>query len=245
MDKTVITPEESRRRYYLDVMGVQCWESLVSPDTNDDLAEPSEGAQQVEQVQAGHGMDVVATAWPSLLASIDQCESCGLHGGRKQALAGRGSQQADLVFVLLSPDAQDDTDNMLCDGEAGDLLRKMLAAIDLSLDDVYLTSLLKCAPAPRHTILPAEISACDAHLKQQLSLIRPKVVIVLGELAARCMLQKRLSIDDFRAMNATDDATFEGYPLFVSYSPRELLLQAGHKRKAWQDLQQLQRYLEG
>ncbi len=233
--------DENTRRYYLDAMGIQCWESLDAGQV--DTQPAIETSPDVSTTESSD-REVAATTYDGLESAIQSCVNCALHKRRTQAIAGRGSLSAELMFVLLSPSANDDKNELICGGEAGDLLSKMLAAININIGDVYITSLLKCRVAANHTISPAEIQACNTHLKQQIQLIRPKLIIVLGETTARCLLQKELSIDDSRAMNDNLSQQLVSVPLFFSYSPEELLLQAAHKRKAWSDLQQLQKIIE-
>ena len=238
MTKHIATPlDENTRRYYLDVMGVQCWQSLepVARQNHDLHVEP--GAESEE--------DVSVTGWMQLEQDIQACQQCVLHKTRKQALSGRGNQSADLMFVLLAPDASDDSNGQLCSDAAGDLFTRMLAAIDVDIDDVYISSLLKCALPASHTVTPKEIRSCSEYLKRQVQLVRPELIIVLGETAIRCLLQKDLDIDDYRAMNPARGSKdqhnqFESVPLFVTYSPYDLLQQLENKRKAWSDLQQIQ-----
>lgn len=232
MSEDIAQPlDENTRRYYLDAMGIQCWELLT------DAVDSDTGFQLLE-------------------TDVQGCVKCQLHTTRKQAIVGRGNQFADLMFVLLSPDAMDDESGILCGGDAGDLFAKMLAAINVSIDAVYITSLLKCSVPALHTVSTSEIHHCKDYLKQQIQLVQPKLLIVLGETAARCLLQKDASIDELRAMINADvtadmfaSATaaphhFESIPLFVSYSPQELVRQSDNKRKAWQDLQQIQKIIE-
>jgi DNA polymerase len=238
MTKHIAPPlDENTRRYYLDVMGVQCWQSLepVARQNDDRHVEP--GAESEE--------DVSVTGWMQLEQDIQACQQCVLHKTRKQALSGRGNPSADLMFVLLAPDASDDSNGQLCSDAAGDLFTRMLAAIDVDIDDVYISSLLKCALPASHTVTPKEIRSCTEYLKRQVQLIRPELIVVLGETAIRCLLQKDLDIDDYRAMNPGRDSKdqpyqFESVPLFVTYSPHDLMQQVEDKRKAWSDLQQLQ-----
>jgi len=216
---TVSSLDENTRRYYLDVMGIQCWQLRNSEKLQD--AEPD----------VSNGLP-----WLQLETAIQQCNKCPLHKTRQQTVVGRGSQSAELMFVLLSPDANDN--------EANALFAKMLAAINVSIDDVYITSLLKCNVPANHTVSPGEIQHCDDYLKQQIQLIQPKLLVVLGETAIRCLLQKNLSLDDFRVMNNEAGQLIESVPLFVSYSPQELLQQPDNKRKAWSDLQVIQNIIQ-
>ncbi len=240
MTKDAVTPDnvldENARRYYLDVMGIQCWESL-------DAGDQQTTGQDAEQAASGIN-------WPQLETAIQQCNKCPLHETRKQICSGTGKQSAELLFVVLSPEMNEETSSMLS-AEANDLFSKMLSAINISIDDVFISSLLKCAVPAQHTVTPLEIQQCKNYLKQQIQLIQPKLVIVLGETAIRCMLQKNSALDDFREQinmaaqaNKTDMHKFESVPLFVSYSPQELLQQPENKRKAWSDLQQLQKIIE-
>ena len=231
------TMDENTRRYYLDAMGIQCWEPL---DAQPSPVTLQAGNRHDVVATENSGKDVAVASYVALEAMIQACENCALHETRKQVVAGRGKQSADLMFVLLSPSADDEKNGLICSGEAGGLFSKMLAAININIDDIYITSLLKCAVPVNHTISPMEIQSCDAHLKQQIQLIQPELVIVLGETAVHCLLQKELSIDESRAMNETMSQQLASVPLFFSYSPEELLLQPANKRKAWTDLQQLQ-----
>jgi uracil-DNA glycosylase len=234
MSEDTMTPiDENTRRYYLDVMGVQCWESIKPAVQTDDLKTD----RSVNNIE----LNVI-----SLEDTIQQCDKCQLHEQRKQALPGRGRQSAELMFVLLSPDEHDDAALMICSGEANDLLTKMLAAINVSIDDVYITSLLKCCVPATHTVSTTELHQCKNYLKQQVRLVEPKLLVVLGKTAASCMLQQDVLIDELRAATNTIEQSkqFESVPLFVSYSPRELLQQPDNKRKAWLDLQQIQKIIQ-
>jgi len=225
--------DENTRRYYLDVMGIQCWELI-------DSQQKSEEVSTVED----NNREVAATSYADIKAAVQQCTLCPLHKTRKQAIAGRGNQSAELMFVVLSPSANDEKSGVICGGEANVLFSKMLAAINIDINDVYISSLLKCNVPMNHTVSPKEIQCCNTYLKQQIQLIQPKLLVVLGETATRCLLQKNLSIDDGRAMNNDMSYQVASVPLFVSYSPEELLQQPENKRKAWSDLQQLQKILD-
>lgn len=232
--------DENTRRYYLDVMGIQCWELIDSQQSGNKQEEVSTFDDSNRDVAVKNSSNIAET--------IQQCTKCGLHKTRKQALAGRGNQSAELLFVVLSPNASDDESGIVCGGEADVLFSKMLAAINIDINDVYLSSLLKCSVPINHTVSPKEIQSCIDHLRLQIQQIQPKLLVVLGETAVRCLLQKDLSIDDCRAMNeelpAVPYSKLGSVPLFVSYSPEELLQQPENKRKAWSDLQQLQKMLE-
>ncbi len=215
--------DENARRYYLDAMGIQCWE-LLPPESQHDAS-----------VSESSDREVAVTSYAGLEASIQSCTKCVLHKTRAQAIAGRGNQSADLMFVTLSPNESD---------EANALFSKMLAAINIGIDDVYITSLLKCSVPASHPVSATEIQICNTYLKQQMQLMRPELLVVLGETAACRLLQKELSMDESRAMNGALSQQLDSVPLFFSYSPEELLQQPENKRKAWTDLQQLQKIIK-
>lgn len=244
-DNSVNNLDEVTRRYYLDAMGIQCWE-LRDKETPGTAAANSaiENTTALTNAAETGTIGSVGVDWRQLEAGIQQCDSCSLHANRKQAIIGRGSRAAELMFVLLAPDTNDDRAGMICSGEAGELFEKMLSAINVSINDVYITSLLKCGVSAGHTITPQEIQHCHKHLTQQIQLLQPRLVVVLGETAIRCLLQDNMSLDDYRALNAVSHYQIEAVPVFFSYSPHELLQKAEHKRSAWSDLQQLQKMLE-
>lgn len=245
MADEIITTEsvldENTRRYYLDAMGIQCWQSLEAETKVENNTDVTSSQSLTNEVN-----------WLQLETSIQQCNKCKRHQSRKQAIVGRGNRSAELMFVLLSPNAIDDGSATLCDGDSGDLLTKMLAAIDIPIDDVYITSLLKCHSADTQTISPDEIQQCNNHLSLQIQLIQPKLLIVLGEAASQSLLQENLPLDDLRVncnkdksinLPLTDKYQFNDIPLFISYAPDELLQNAENKRKAWSDLQALKQII--
>jgi DNA polymerase len=220
--------DESSRRYYLDAMGIQCWQ-LLEPE-NAALQTPA-----IEKQVAEH--DAVEQ---NVVRDVDKSV--------QYEVLSRGNESADMMFVLLSPGFNDKTSGELCSGEEGVLLTKMLAAIKVSIADVYITSLLKSGSVV-DTISSNEMEQCKTQLKQQIQKVKPKVLIALGEASAQILLKQKMPLDRLREQVNTNgnksEAHFESIPLFVSYSPTELLQKAENKRKAWLDLQQLQKRLQG
>ena len=228
--------DENTRRYYLDVMGIQCWQQLGGDQSVLPAEQPPVNNQLV------NNSTDIAVNWSQLETSIGQCELCSLHKTRNEltsniSVAGTGNKKSSLMFVVLSPGAQ----GVLLSDRANELFEKMLAAINISIDEVYLTPLLKCSVPENHTISAQEIISCRLFLKQQIQLVQPKQLVVLGYTAVRCLLQKNLCLDDLRDSCNQSQLSIEDVSLSVSYSPEELLLQPENKRKAWNDLQQLQK----
>ena len=220
--------DEQLRRYYLDQLDIQCWQAVTQAGHESLPVEPVEPVLTLEQV-------------------IEQCTACALHEKSTMALAGRGAADADVVVLLISPSKEDEAVGQICSGEQGVLLDKMLAAIGLKEDRVYVTSLLKHGIPDQHTITPAEVDACRQFLDQQLASIRPRFILMLGDLVTRCFFQQDKALDVFREdINFSQETTLAQYRdarLLVSYSPQELLLRPADKRKAWQDLQMLQEWI--
>lgn len=241
--------DESTRRYYLDAMGIQCWQSIDTlPVDEVQLADAIVSNRVSNKVSSEvSSSNEAGLTHAALNDEVQQCDLCSLHETRKQALPGRGNVSAELMFVLLSPTASDDENQALCSGAAHDLFSKMLAAIDINIDDVFITSLLKCQVAENRTISAKEIQSCNKYLTQQVQLVQPALIVILGETTIRCLLQKDVSMDDCREDNkiVMQEAGLQlmSTPLFVSFSPTELLKNPENKRKAWSDLQQLKAIL--
>lgn len=230
--------DEDARRYYLDAMGIQCWQLLQADTTVSDTGCSTDESS-------------VNKALPNLEQlerAVLSCNECELHQQRKQAIIGRGSEQADLMLVVLAPDTDDDSSGVICSGENNELLTKMLAAIDMTISDIYITSLLKCHVSKKHTITPAEVQQCKPYLLQQISVVQPRLIILLGELTAQCFFNRDITIDEFRHaanLQAQSDGEYQidSIPVFASYSPAELLTKPENKRKAWSDLQLIEKII--
>ena len=224
--------DENLRRYYLNAMGIQCWQELDVPGV------ASEVSSQVETRNDASGN------LESLESEVQKCQKCKLHETRKQALAGQFNPSSSIMFVLLSPNESDENTGQLCSGDARVLFEKMLKAIDIAIEDVSITSLLKCRVPDLHTVSTAEIQHCNEYLKQQIDSVSPELLVVLGDTAARCILQRDSFLDELRDELNADDIEhllrYENVPMYFSYSPHELLQNPENKRKAWSDLQRIQ-----
>jgi uracil-DNA glycosylase family 4 len=243
---------ELLRQYYLDQMGIQCWQLLAGQNPL-----PGHDASVTAAAVEDHSISEISTAANSPgddsgLAELEQqiahCQQCDLHASRTQAIAGRGTEPARLMILLFAPTAEDDRAGKVCSGQQGQLLQKMLAAINLPITSVYITSLLKCRVNKTHTVTPAELGACQGYLDRQIQLIDPEIILVMGEAAARCLLQDTAPLDSLREQVNADGAVkarknYRSKRLLVTYSPEELIDEPVNKRKAWNDLQLLQNQL--
>jgi len=181
------------------------------------------------------------------LAALDQekvkpCTKCGLAQTRTNTVFGQGNPDARLVFVGEAPGADEDRQGLAFVGRAGQLLTRMIAAMGLTRDDVFICNVLKCRPPNNRDPAPDEIASCSPYLMEQLMQIDPEVIVALGAPAARTLLQTNESIGRLRGrfhdFHPSGTALIgEAVPLMPTYHPAYLLRSPGEKAKAWQDLQ--------
>ncbi len=164
---------------------------------------------------------------------IGECVRCKLHTlGRKQIVFGAGSMSAEIMFVGEAPGADEDEQGIPFVGRAGQLLTRMIGAMGLQRDDVYIANVLKCRPPGNRNPEPDEIQTCQPFLFRQLASIRPRVVIALGAFAARTLLATEEPISRLRGRVFE----YRGSKLIPTYHPSFLLRSPGNKREAWDDL---------
>jgi len=172
-------------------------------------------------------------------ADLDGCTRCKLCSGRKTIVIGEGNPRAELIFVGEGPGEQEDIQGRPFVGKAGQLLDRMIAAIGLSRDQVYICNVIKCRPPGNRNPEPDEIEACNPFLYRQLDLIRPKVVVALGKFSAQTLLQTEERISNLRGRFHS----YRGAKLMPTWHPAYLLRNPPAKREAWADLQEVAREL--
>ncbi|MDP8227226.1 MAG: uracil-DNA glycosylase [Candidatus Celaenobacter polaris] len=170
-------------------------------------------------------------------AEYKDCKKCKLAQTRNKLVWGGGSADADIVFVGEGPGEQEDLQGEPFVGKAGQLLTKMLAAIDLSREDVYITNIVKCRPPGNRNPKEDEIQACMPYLEFQLSIIQPKIICALGKVAGNTLLKN----DDTLTRMRQKFFPFSSSKLMVTYHPSALLHNPDWKRPSWQDLKMLKR----
>ena len=179
-------------------------------------------------------------SWDSLYAQIASCEQCGLCRGIHHKVPGQGDASADLMFIGEGPGADEDMQGLAFVGKAGQLLTKMIAAIGLRREQVYICNVVKCRPPENRVPTPQEAAACLPFLRQQFLLVRPKVIVLLGATAARAVLgdQTRITRDRGRWVEK------KGVFFMPTYHPAALLRDESKKRDAWHDLQAIRAKLD-
>ena len=170
---------------------------------------------------------------------LGDCERCKLCQGRTHIVFGSGNPQAALAFVGEGPGADEDREGLPFIGRAGQLLTKMIEAIQLRRDQVYICNVVKCRPPQNRTPEEDEIVACLPFLLRQLAVVQPKVICCLGVTAAQTLLQVKTPISQLRATVHT----FQGAQVIATYHPAYLLRNPSAKRKVWEDLKKIRSIL--
>jgi DNA polymerase len=179
------------------------------------------------------GAQIGAMDWQQLKSAVAVCTSCVLHKQRHQAVFGVGDERAEWLFVGEGPGAEEDARGEPFVGQAGKLLDNMLAAIGLKRgDNVYIANVVKCRPPGNRTPEPVEANACEPYLARQIGLIKPRLIIALGKVAAQNLLGTEATIASMRGRAHA----CRGTPMIVTYHPAYLLRNLTDKAKAWEDL---------
>lgn len=191
---------------------------------------------------------VKAVADPSAVVDLAQleariagCTLCPLSAQRKNIVFGAGDHHAALVFVGEAPGREEDQQGFPFVGEAGQLLDKILYAMKMTRDEVYICNVIKCRPPSNRDPQPEEINACEPFLQQQLKLIKPRVIVALGRFAAQTLLQTKTPISRLRG----SWHEYQGIPLMPTFHPAYLLRNPSGKRDVWEDMKQVLSRLSG
>jgi DNA polymerase len=193
---------------------------------------------------------VIAPSGPSLFEAVDKvvddtllkvrgdigdCTRCKLHKGRHKIVFGDGSAKAELVFIGEGPGADEDAQGLPFVGRAGKLLTQMIEAMGLQRKDVYICNVVKCRPPENRQPEEDEVCACSPFLLRQIDVIAPKVIVCLGAVAAKTLLQTNRGISQFRG----EWLEFRGRKLLATYHPAYLLRNPPAKSEVWKDLQKV------
>jgi uracil-DNA glycosylase len=235
-----------QRQQYLDALGIDEWVSRSAPVLAEAPA-PAVIAARAPALPPGTvdaparlqapastpaaGAD--ASLWQALRTEVLACTRCPLHLTRTQGVFGVGPQRADWLVVGEAPGAEEDRRGEPFVGAAGQLLDAMLKAIGLDrARNVYIANVLKSRPPGNRDPKPEEVSACLPYLKRQVELLRPKIMLAVGRIAAQSLLGTDAPLGRLRSQVHH----FGAIPLVVTYHPAYLLRSPGEKRKAWEDL---------
>ena len=168
------------------------------------------------------------------------CVACGLHAGTRNAVPGDGNPHADLVCVGEAPGEMEDESGLPFVGKSGELLEKILLAIQLKRSDVFICNVIKHRPPGNRNPTPDEITACSPFLRRQLELLQPKVILAFGAFAAQTLLETKIPITKLRGVVHR----YYGVPLIATYHPAALLRNPSWRRPTWEDVKLARRILD-
>ena len=171
---------------------------------------------------------------------VQKCTRCPLYETATKGVPGEGNPKTKLVCVGEAPGAKEDETGRPFVGQAGQLLNKILAAIDLKREDVFICNVLKHRPPGNRNPRPEEVEACSPYLIRQLELIKPKVIVAFGTFAAQTLLDTKTPIGQLRGLMHK----YHGIPLVVTYHPAALLRNPSWKRPTWEDVKFARRILD-
>jgi len=243
--------DAGQRERYLAAMGIQSWVPRggePDPGAAEPVAEPAAVAApavlppaQASAAAVTRLDDLATLDWEALEARVAGCNACGLHATRSRTVFGRGDRQAELMVVGDAPGEEEDARGEPFVGEAGHMLDTMLRAIGYGRGEVCIVNTLKCmTPANREPHVD-ELAACRQILMRQIELVRPRLILAVGRLAAHTLLGR----DDKLAALRGSVHTLPGsdLPVIATYHPAYLIRSPGEKRHSWQDLLRARREL--
>ena len=175
-----------------------------------------------------------------LSKTVSVCTRCALHATRKQTVFGVGNPQPKLMFIGEAPGADEDEKGEPFVGRAGQLLNKIIAAMGMTREEVYIGNILKCRPPQNRDPLPAEVECCEEYLRAQIALLKPKYICALGRIAAHWLLKTEAPLGAMREQMHV----YEGIPVIVTYHPAALLRNPGFKAPCWEDMKKLMALLK-
>jgi uracil-DNA glycosylase len=235
--------DRALRAEYLQAIGVDVWvpragigapRAQAAPELAraDETAAPA--AEPMAPAPQG-GAPGWAEEWESLRSEVLRCTRCSLHAGRTQGVFGAGNPQAQWMVIGEAPGAEEDRRGEPFVGRAGQLLDAMLRAIGLSrAQNVYIANMLKSRPPNNRDPRPEEVAACLPYLQRQIELVRPRLLLAVGRIAAQNLLGTEESLSRLRGRVHRFGEL--NTPLVVTYHPAYLLRSPADKRKAWEDL---------
>jgi len=244
-------PWTRRQLAALQAMGIPVWArrdaSAAFPSTGTALEDQREadaaatvsaaataGPALPEAKAVTDDLEVAGLDWEALEQRVSSCRRCVLAETRQRVVFGTGNRDADWMFIGEGPGAEEDRQGLPFVGRAGKLLDRMIEACGLRREAVYIANVVKCRPPGNRDPKAEEVAACAPWLRRQIELVSPKVIVVLGRVAAHALLDTDRPLGRLRGAPHLYDDT--GIPMIVTYHPAYLLRNPADKRKAWEDL---------
>jgi len=200
------------------------------------LCRDAAGVEMAQDIDASKSLDDTLDA---IREDLGDCQRCGLGVSRKELVYGVGNPNARLVLVGEAPGREEDQKGAPFVGEAGRLLNRILQAMGMQREDVYICNVLKCRPPDNRDPQPDEMATCEAFLIRQIAAIKPQVIIGLGRFAVHSLLKSKVPISRIRG----EWQSYHGIPLMPTYHPAYLLRNPEGKRDVWEDMKEVLRRL--
>jgi len=175
-----------------------------------------------------------------LRAITNRCIKCNLHRGRSNVVFGEGNPNAGIMFIGEGPGRNEDIKGQPFVGAAGELLTKAIEAIGLTREEVYIANIVKCRPPKNRNPKEEEIEACLPYLRWQVKLVKPRIIVCLGSISAKSIIDKDFKITKDRGKWIEK----KGYMILPTYHPAALLRDEGKKLPFWRDFKEIKRMYE-
>ena len=233
--------DKELQQKYLNEIGIVVWqernfENLGNLDRPQ--ISPKDSINRKEILNKNHNQHLL-----DLQEQVKTCKECALHQSRTQTVFGVGNTQSDWFIIGEAPGSEEDVKGEPFVGRAGQLLNSMLLAMGLPRNEIFIANILKCRPPNNRDPKTDEVDACRKYLKRQLELIKPKIILALGRIAAQNLLKSDIPIGKMRGNSYLYPNS--NLPVVVTYHPAYLLRSPREKRKVWGDLKfAMQKYKE-
>ena len=187
-----------------------------------------------------HGGLLLVVSWSQLVDAVNACERCGLRAGCNRVVVGEGNPDAEVMLIGEGPGADEDRLGRPFVGRAGQLLTKMIEAIGMKRDDVYICNIVKCRPPGNRTPTPDEAAACIDFLRAQTALVKPKIIVLLGSTAGKAVIGQGFMVTRDRGKWIYR----KDVRIMPTFHPSALLRDEALKRPAWQDFKAVREMLK-
>lgn len=178
--------------------------------------------------------------WNELIEECQNCKRCELHKGRKTVVFGRGNIESKLMFIGEGPGEQEDTQGMPFVGPAGKLFDVLLKALQISREDYYITNIVKCRPPGNRVPTEEEVTMCLGYLRNQVSLMKPQIIVCLGATAMKYIIDKESKISQIRGTWIER----KGFWIMPTFHPAALLRDESKKIQMWEDIKKVKNQME-
>lgn len=238
MEEQSEDPLAQARRYLADLVVFEGAKFVVPEEVKiEEIAVPNEAVATPQRAMATADGGTLE----AFRQQICECTRCGLGATRKQFVFGSGDPEAGIMFVGEAPGAEEDRQGEPFVGAAGQLLTKIIEAMGLRREEVFICNILKCRPPNNRDPQPDEIELCEPYLKRQIEIVQPQVICTLGRFAAQTLLRSSESMGRLRGQLHH----YEGIPLVATYHPAALLRNPQWKRPTWEDIKRVRQVYDG